>query len=188
MRWWSSGFPNLPFSPVLPSAPFSSLSLPFLTFFSFFFTLFPLFYPFSLFPCLSFSLFPQFSNNFPSPSPIFLFSIVFLPKKTFFPVPFPPFSGQSDASLCNFLASFVPYEAPPTHRILRRTRHVVKVNLACFLAFSGTPDFRIFPTFVPQHAKEVMASRDGPSFADEGTLVVDGETLAGRCAIARSPH
>ena len=48
-------------------------------------------------------------------------------------------------------------------------------------------DINIFPMFVSQHAKEVMISRDGPSFQTGGTRIVGGETLAGWGAIARSP-
>ena len=115
---------NSPDPPSSPPPPRSPKSHPiFSTLFpSSLFSLFLFFlnFPIIFLPLLPFSFFPPFST-----------------KKTF-PISFPPFSGQSDASLCNFLASFVPYEAPPTHRILRRTRHVVKENLVCFYAFSGT--------------------------------------------------
>ena len=102
-----SGLPNLPFSLVLPFPPLSSNSLPFSLFFSPIFLLFtPLPLPFPLF----FPFFPTFSSTFPSLSPIFCL--------------FPDFFGQSDASLCNFLANFMPREAPHTSK----TRHVVKVH------------------------------------------------------------
>ena len=111
----SSGAPVALWVSQPPTLPFSPLS-----------SLLSHFFPFSLFLSLSF---------FPSLSPIFTFFTFFLPffyQKTF-SVTFPPFSGQSDASLCNFLART---RHLPQHKKLRRTRLVVKENLAIF--------FRIF--------------------------------------------
>ena len=103
-----SGFPNLPFSLFSPF----HLAPPLLS-------LFPILSPFSLFPSFFF-FFPQFSSNFPSPSPTFRFSSRFWVKATRLHVT--PLS-----TMCS-----------TRHRILRRTRHVVKEDFAGFSAFSGT--------------------------------------------------
>ena len=103
VRQWSSGFPNLPFSPFLPFPPFSFLFLSPFSLFLILFTLFHLVSPFSLFTLFLF--FHNFPIIFLHLLPFYLFSHPFSTKKTF-SIPFPPFSGQSDASLCNFLASF----------------------------------------------------------------------------------
>ena len=102
------------FSPFFsPFSTFSHFSL-----FSLFSTIFPYFFTFSQFSICSFSFFPF----------VLLFPLLLTLFQSFPPSfdplfnPFPPFCGQDDASL-------VPYEAPPTHRILRRVRHIVKENL-----------------------------------------------------------
>ena len=87
---------------------------------------FPLFLRFSLFSLLfplpfSFSsFFPQFARIFPSPSPTFRFFSRFLVKATRLHVT--PLSAM----------------CPTKHKILRRTRHVVKEDFACFSALLGT--------------------------------------------------
>ena len=91
-----SGLPNLPFSLVLSFPPLSSNSLSFL-FFS------PIFLLFTPFPPPFPSLVPFFPTIFQH------FSFV----SSHFPL-FPAFFGQADMSLCNFLAIFVPREAPQT--------------------------------------------------------------------------
>ena len=91
-----SGLPNLPFSLVLSFPPLSSNSLSFL-FFS------PIFLLFTPFPPPFPSLVPFFPTIFQH------FSFI----SSHFPL-FPAFFGQADMSLCNFLANFVPREAPQT--------------------------------------------------------------------------
>ena len=107
--------------------PFSSLSLPFLTPslpFSHSFHPFP---SFLLLFLLSFSLFPQFFNNFPSPSPIFLFSLLFQPN-ILFPTPFHRFLVKATRLFVTSLPALCRTRHL-THRILRRTRHVVTIRL-----------------------------------------------------------
>ena len=109
-----SGLPNLPFSLVLT---FSSFVLHFTPCFPFFLLFFHLV---TLFPSpFSFSFFPHF--------PIFFFTFSHFQL-------FPTFPGQSDGSLCNSLANFVPREAPPTSE---RDTLWEKI-FAHFSAFLGT--------------------------------------------------
>ena len=103
-----SGLPNLPFSLVLPFPPLSS-TFPIFPILSPIFSLFTLF-----FPSLFFLFFPKFPSTFPSPSPTFRFFQRFLAKATRLHVT--PLSAM----------------CPTRHRILRRTRHVVKEDFRLF--------------------------------------------------------
>ena len=102
--------PNLPFSLVLPFPPLSSTS-------PIFPTLSPIFSLFTLFslPFFFFLFFPHFSSTFPSPSPTFSFFPAFLAKVTRLHVT--PLSAMCSTR----------------HRILRRTRHVVKEDFCLIL-------------------------------------------------------
>ena len=53
---------------------------------------------------------------------------------------------------------------------------------------SPTPDIRISTTFVPQHVKEAMTSKDGPPKLTESTRHVIGETLARWVLSLDLPH
>ena len=105
-----SGFPNLLFSLFLP--PFSSLS-PFFPFF--FFPLFSHFY-------LSFFLKKFFPLIFQHVS----FTFSHLPL-------FPVFLAKATCLHVTPLSAM----CPTRHRIMRRTRHVVKEDFDCFSAFSA---------------------------------------------------
>ena len=119
MAFWAC---EVPFRSVCGDEPVCALlKFSFFVIFPFRSPIFPLFsLPFS------FSLFPQLSSNFPAVVLHFLtlsaFSFVFF------------FFGQSDASPRNPLSAM----CSTRHRILRRTRHVVKEDFACFSAFLGT--------------------------------------------------
>ena len=68
------------------------------------------------------------------------------------------------------------------------TRHIPAVQSQRFCLPSASASNLHLPTVVPQHAKEAMISRCGPSTLTEGTRLADGSTLAGWSAVARSSY
>ena len=163
--WVENAIKRLP--PTLPSllfSPFSPIALLFRHFFALFhlhtcYSLFSHFHNFPIFVLysLTFSHFPLFLFFFLVLffHCVFFFFTLFLSFSPLFdPLfnTFPPFFGQSDASLCAFLASLVRYEPPPTHRILRRARHVVKENLFLIEPVSAhfRPHSRVHTSTWPQ--------------------------------------
>ena len=110
--FWSSQPSLLSCSPPFHLCP---PLLPFFPFFLQFLSLFTLFtFPFSFF-----LFFPQFSSTFPSPSRTLRFFPALTKPTRLHETPL--------SAMC-----------PTRHRILRRTRHVVKEDFAWFSAFLGT--------------------------------------------------